>query len=113
VFVAGTDIDPSALSSAIAHSALDAHPIEIHIGPEPPDFWGARFDLVVANILEAPLQQLAPALRRALRPNGVLLLSGFTRPRTPALRVHYGNIGLTFVSESHLDEWALLTFTYT
>jgi ribosomal protein L11 methyltransferase len=109
-FIVGTDIDPVALSSAEAHSRLDAYPTEIHLSAETPDHWGARFDLVVANILEAPLRDLAPALSRALLPGGVLLLSGFTRPQTPALRVLYEQMGLTLVSESHLDEWALLVF---
>jgi ribosomal protein L11 methyltransferase len=108
VFVAATDIDPVALSCAEAHSHLDAHAVEIHLCSEAPDYWGARFDLVVANILEAPLHHLAPALCRALRPGGVLLLSGFTRPQSPALRVLYEQLGLIFVSESHLDGWALL-----
>jgi ribosomal protein L11 methyltransferase len=109
-FVAGTDIDRIALTSAEAHSRLDAHPIGIHLSAASPDQWGARFDLVVANILEAPLKELAPALSRALLPQGVLLLSGFTRPQTPALRVLYAQSGLRFVSESHMDEWALLMF---
>jgi ribosomal protein L11 methyltransferase len=107
-FVAGTDIDPVALSSARAHSALDGHPIEINLSHEAPDFWGARFDLVVANILQAPLVDLAPALTRALVPGGVLLLSGFTRLQAPALRVLYETAGLTFVRDSCLGEWALL-----
>ena len=109
-FVAATDIDPLALSCARAHAELDAHPVGIQFGAEAPDHWGMRFDLVVANILEGPLQQLAAPLRRALLPGGVLLLSGFTRPQTPALRAHYERVGLTFVRESRLDEWALLMF---
>jgi len=109
-FVAGTDIDPLALSCAEAHSALDTHPVEIHLSAAAPDHWGARFDLVVANILEEPLRQLALALSRALRPGGFLLLSGFTRPQTPALRILYERTGVSFVRESHLDEWALLMF---
>jgi len=111
-FVVGTDIDPIALSSAKAHSVLDMHPTEIHVSEEAPDHWGAHFDLVVANILEAPLRHLAPALSGAVRPGGVVLLSGFTRPQTPALRVRYESAGLTLVSESHLDEWALLMFEH-
>lgn len=109
-FVVGTDIDPDALTCADTHASLDGHSVGIHFGCEAPDFWGARFDLVVANILEQPLQILAPALVRALRADGVLLLSGFTRPQTPALRVLYEGAGLTLVSESNLDEWALLRF---
>jgi ribosomal protein L11 methylase PrmA len=65
---------------------------------------------VVANILEAPLHTLAPALCRALKPGGLLLMSGFTPRQTPALRVLYERAGLTFEGTSSLDEWAVLTF---
>jgi len=106
----GTDIDPVALSCAEAHSALDTHAVQIRFSDEAPDQWGARFDLVVANILEEPLRRLAPALSRALLPGGFLLLSGFTRPQTPALRVLYARAKVTFLRESHLDEWSMLMF---
>jgi ribosomal protein L11 methyltransferase len=109
-FIVATDIDPAALASARAHAALDKHPVEIHIGSEAPDRWGARFDLVVANILEAPLRELAPALGRALIPGGCLLLSGFTPLQIPGLRVVYEGVGLNFERESRLEGWALLAF---
>lgn len=109
-FIVGTDIDPLALSCAKAYADLDDHAIEIGFSSQAPDHWGARFDVVVANILEAPLRALAPALCRALLPGGVLLLSGFTRPQVPALRVLYENEGLTFLHQSGLEEWVLLTF---
>ena len=108
--VVGTDIDPVALSRARAHADLDAHPVPIQFASEAPDHWGARFDLVVANILEAPLQTLAPALCRALLPGGLLLMSGFTRPQTPALRALYERAGLRPEGNSSLDEWAVLIF---
>jgi ribosomal protein L11 methyltransferase len=108
--IVATDIDPVALSRARAHADLDAHPVEIQFSSEAPDHWGARFDLVVANILEAPLQTLAPALRRALLPGGLLLMSGFTRWQIPALRVLYERAGLRFEGNSSLDEWTVLTF---
>ena len=107
-FVVGTDIDPAALASASAHAALDAHKVEIHYSTAAPDHWGARFDLVVANILEAPLRSLAPALGRALKPGGILLLSGFTRMQMPALRVVYEALDLRYIRHSDLDEWILL-----
>jgi ribosomal protein L11 methyltransferase len=109
-FIVGTDIDPLALSCAEAHSALDKHPVGIHFSREAPDYWGARFDLVVANILEEPLRYLALALSHALLPGGVLLLSGFTRSQTPALRVLYEGDGVAFVRESRFDEWSILMF---
>jgi ribosomal protein L11 methyltransferase len=109
-FVVGTDIDLVALSRAQAHAELDAHPVAIHFSSEAPDHWGARFDLVVANILEAPLQTLAPALCRALKPGGLLLMSGFTPWQIAALRVLYERAGLKFEGNSSFDEWAVLTF---
>jgi ribosomal protein L11 methylase PrmA len=108
-FVVGTDIDPVAVECANAHAQFDDVGC-IHFGGEPPDHWGARFDLVVANILEAPLHDLAPALCRALLPGGVLLISGFTRPQAPALRLAFETAGLQSIGEFSLDEWALLKF---
>jgi ribosomal protein L11 methyltransferase len=109
-FIVGTDIDPAALASARAHATLDARSPEIHFGSEPPDHWGARFDLVVANILEVPLCELAPALCRAITADGYVVLSGFTRLQIPVLRTTYEGAGLTYSGDSHLDDWALLTF---
>lgn len=109
-FVAATDIDPEALNAAQANAALDSHPMEIHFSSSWPDHWGPRFDLVVANILEGPLRELAPSLMRALVPGGALLLSGFTPLQVPVLRVVFEGVGLRFVSESAMGGWALLMF---
>ncbi len=109
-FIAGTDIDPVALSCARAHAHLDVHPVGIEFSDNLPDHWGPRFDLVVANILQEPLEVLACALGRALAPGGLLLISGFTRPQAPSLRVLYANAGMTVRGQSNLDEWVLLTF---
>jgi ribosomal protein L11 methyltransferase len=107
-FVVGTDIDAEALAAAAANAALDAHPITIVLSAEAPDHWGARFDVVIANILEEPLRTLAPALGRALAAQGMLAISGFTRVQVPAMRVHYQCTGLDVIGHAHLEEWALL-----
>lgn len=109
-FVVGTDIDPAALIKAQQNVALDSHPLEILILSASPDSWGPRFNLVVANILEGPLRELAQSLSQALAPDGLLLLSGFTRLQISGLRVAFENQGLIYVSASHLEEWALLMF---
>ncbi len=107
-FVVGTDIDPLALQAATQNAQLDAADSEICFENASPDHWGMRFHLVVANILEGPLHNLAPMLASALVPGGQLLLSGFTRLQTPALRVLYEGLGLHFLSESEYEGWALL-----
>ena len=107
-FVVGTDIDPTALAAARANVALDQHIVEIELSNEMPHSWGPRFDLVVANILEAPLRALSQSLRLALAPGGVLLLSGFMPPQAPALRALFPSCES---SESTLDGWSLLMLT--
>ena len=109
-FIVGTDIDSVALESARANAALDLSPVEILVSAAPPDHWGPRFDLVVSNILENVLVDLAPLISRALAPRGQLLLSGFTRLQVPRLQLAYDNQGLSRVSCSYLDDWALLHF---
>jgi ribosomal protein L11 methyltransferase len=106
MFVVGTDIDAEALQSAAANSALDAQGIVLS-GQEP-DYWGARFDVVVANILEEPLRMLAPALKRALAEHGVLAISGFMRAQVPTVRLHFERNEMTVVGEAYLEEWGLL-----
>jgi ribosomal protein L11 methylase PrmA len=109
-FIVGTDIDPEALTSARTHIALDSNPTPIIISDNLPDHWGSRFDLAVANILEAPLRELASRLSKALAPQGSLLISGFTRVQVPGLRLAFEGQGLKFITESELDGWVMLLF---
>lgn len=106
--VVATDIDPQALQCARAHMALDHHPLDIPLSTDGPECLGERFDRVVANILEEPLRMLAPALHAALVPGGVALLSGFTRPQVPALRLVYERLGFGSDGETHREGWVLL-----
>lgn len=108
--VVGTDIDPKALAWAQRQSALDGADREIALTSDLPNARGARFDLVVANILEGPLTELAPSIAQALRPGATLLLSGFTPLQVPALRAVYEKSSLRFVQEARLGEWSLLSF---
>ena len=106
--VVGTDIDSAAIEMARVNAAMDEAAPLIHFGGEPPDHWGARFDLVVANILAEPLIELAPALAAAMKPNGGLIVSGFTRAQVPALRCAFEAQRLPLVREAQLAEWTLL-----
>ncbi len=109
--VIGTDIDLAAVTAARENARLDsATPGEIWFVNTPPENLELEFDLVVANILEGPLREIAPGLAKSLAPQGLLLLSGFTPLQTAALRVSFAAQGLAFRSESQLDGWAMLSF---
>jgi ribosomal protein L11 methyltransferase len=107
-FLVATDIDPEALSAARLNERLDAHPVPIEISDRSPDAWGTRFDLIVANILEGPLKGLAPAIASAIKPEGTLLLSGFTSLQIPSLETSYKQYGFKITTHATLENWSIL-----
>ncbi len=67
---------------------------------------GIQADVVVANILAAPLIELAPHLAALTRTGGVLLLSGMLEQQAAEVGLHYSR---NFIVEScQRDGWALL-----
>jgi len=84
--VLAVDNDPLATAIARANARLNS------VGPRMRVIDAAGFahprlrpagavDLVLANLLPGPLIELAPAMRRALRPGGVAVLSGLLDTR--------------------------------
>jgi ribosomal protein L11 methyltransferase len=70
------------------------------LGPE------ARFDLIVANILAAPLQAMAPDLKRHLAPGGVAVLSGLLEDQAAAVIAAHAPLRLA--RHIRLGGWATL-----
>jgi len=67
---------------------------------------GASFDLIVANILAAPLQAMAPDLKRHLAPGGAAVLSGLLEDQSDAvIAVH---APLRLLRRIPLGGWATL-----
>ena len=68
----------------------------------------APFDLVLANILLAPLQRLAAPLARSLAPNARVVLSGLLATQAEAALSSYRTHGLMLEWMIPLDEWITL-----
>jgi ribosomal protein L11 methyltransferase len=90
----GWDIDPLAIANAQENKLLN------DVG----DFFEAcrgsiqdagerQYDLVIANILAAPLTDMAPQIMAAVKPGGSLILSGFLTVQTPGLEAAYQSMG--------------------
>lgn len=88
--VEGVDIDPQAISSA-RHNASRNH-CEISFY-QPEEYSSAmpdrRYDIVVANILSGPLQNLAPMLAGKVAPGGFLVLSGILERQKEEVAASY------------------------
>ena len=68
----------------------------------------APFDLVMANILLAPLQRLAAPLARSLVPNARVVLSGVLATQAEAAISAYRSQGLMLERRTRLGEWVTL-----
>jgi ribosomal protein L11 methyltransferase len=69
---------------------------------------GAKFDLIVANILARPLARMAPALARRLAPGGIAILSGLLRRQERQVFAAHSMVGLRRVARHPIGEWQTL-----
>ena len=76
--ILATDIDPVAVDVARANAALNGVAFECVVadGFDTPALEGREFDLVIANILAAPLRGMAEPIMHSVAPGGVAVLSG-------------------------------------
>jgi ribosomal protein L11 methyltransferase len=68
----------------------------------------APYDLVLANILLAPLTRLARPMRRLLAPGARVVLSGLLAAQENAALAAYRTHGLKLVRRIPLGEWVTL-----
>lgn len=71
--VLAVDIDEQALAATRTNAAANGVADRVELAGAPD---AQRYDVVVANVLAGPLVRLAPTLAAALRPGGVIGLSG-------------------------------------
>ena len=67
------------------------------------------FDLVLANILPNPLMEMAPAMRRAIEPGGIAVLSGLLDDQAREVRATYAAAGFRLVHQRSRAGWTALT----
>jgi ribosomal protein L11 methyltransferase len=86
--VVGVDNDPQAL--AASRDNAERNGVSERLGLRTPeDFAGERADVLVANILAGPLNELAPRLAACVKPGGAIALSGLLRGQEGALVERY------------------------
>ena len=111
--VLASDIDPSALTVARENARLNRVAPAIEFIPAAGlDALRFRergpFDLILANILLAPLQRLARPLARLLAPGAHVVLSGLLNHQAQAALIAYRAQGLVPERRIVLNEWTTL-----
>ena len=114
--VLASDIDRRAVTTARENARLNRARAYIEIvhraGLRAQRFrQGAPFDLIFANILLEPLQQLATPMARLVARNGHVVLSGLLLSQAGPALASYRARGLVLVRRIRLEGWATLVLT--
>ena len=113
--ILASDNDPVAVVTAAGNARLNGvAPLLCMLqarGFLHPLLWRRRADLVLANLLERALHDLAPALARHNAPGGTAILSGLTHTQARAIEAHTRAHGFILEKRIVLDGWATLVIT--
>ncbi len=118
--IIGTDIDPIAVSVAIENAALNGLPKAAKPGEPGLSYFAATgvdhslivdngpFDLILANILAAPLIALAPSIAAVARDGATLILAGLLATQADDVLAAYSAQGFILVERIDDGEWSSL-----
>lgn len=112
--ILASDNDPIATAVARANVSLNRAAARLRVvtatGLDHPALRaGQPYDLILANILPNTLIDLAPALRRAMLPGGVAILSGILNHQAPQVRAAFAATGFKAIGLRQREDWTILT----
>jgi ribosomal protein L11 methyltransferase len=114
--VLATDIDPEAIRTARANAKANGCPqVRFLVCPGlcHPDVSKTTYDLIFANILKRPLMLLANDITKALKPGGVLILSGLLVQDAPWVISIYRGMGFRLEKRTVDEGWVTLVMRGT
>jgi ribosomal protein L11 methyltransferase len=104
----GLDVDDEALRTAAVNARLNAMRTRLHLVRGGPDAVLGTWPLVVANVLAAPLVEMAPAIVRRVGHRGTLVLSGIPASVEQEVARAYSRLGMTRVRSTSRQGWVAL-----
>jgi ribosomal protein L11 methyltransferase len=104
----GLDIDADALRAAHKNARLNGLADRLQLVPGGPDAVDGNWPLVVANVLAAPLIEMAPVLVRRVATRGRLILSGIHWSLEAEVRQAYEHLGMRHVESKTLAGWTMV-----
>ena len=116
--ILASDIDPVAIDVARANVAANGlagrvECIEAAGLDDPRIAADAPFDLILANILKAPLIALAPAISGALAAGGHVILSGILNEQAEEVVAVYEKSGNNLTDRREIGDWTTLVLQKT
>ena len=104
----GLDSDADALEIAAQHARMNNMADRMQLLYGGPDIVRGTWPLVVANVLAAPLIEMAPVLVRRVDNHGRLILSGIAPSLESEVRKTYVNLGMRHIRSETRAGWTVL-----
>ena len=104
----GLDIDADALTVTAENIRLNNLADRLQLVQGGPDVVSGCWPLVVANVLAAPLIEMAPLLVRRVGSHGRLILSGIRSSLGPEVRKAYEHLGMRNIGSKERGGWVML-----
>ena len=101
----GLDLDEEALETAAENARLNHLADRLQLVHGGPDAVAGNWPLVVANVLAAPLMEMAPILVRRVRRRGRLILSGIPVSVESEVRRVYQHLGMRHLGSKTRAGW--------
>lgn len=108
--VYAVDIDPQAVDASIDNARRNQLSLQAFTIGLPEKLAQVKAQVLVANILAAPLIQLRDTLLSHLQPGGTLLLSGILNEQSDAIIEHYSQ-HVDYQQIRSKGDWSAITFT--
>ena len=109
----GIDVDDAALDAARENARLNALDGQLELSQGGPESITGTWPLVLANVLAAPLIEMAPALVRRVGHHGHLVLSGIPSSVEPDVDRAYSRLGMRRVRVRSRDGWVAIELRAT
>jgi ribosomal protein L11 methyltransferase len=102
------DIDEGALRAAAENARINGLDTRVRFARGGPEAVTGTWPLVIANVLSAPLIEMAPVLVRRMGHRGLLVLSGIARSLEHDVEQAYVRLGMRRVSMKSRKGWVAL-----
>lgn len=104
----GIDIDHDALRAAGENARLNGVESRLQLSRGGPETVSRQWPLVLANVLAAPLIEMAPSLVQRVGRRGCLVLSGIPRSVEEDVRQAYCRLGMRHIETNSRAGWVAL-----
>ena len=106
----GIDVDEAALQAAAENARINGVEDRLRLAQGGPEALTGSWPLVLANVLAAPLIEMAPALVQRVAHHGELVLSGIPAGLEEDVSRTYRRLGMHRMTVKSRDGWVALVF---